>query len=393
MWQLFTSLYEISRNRALELRPEYGAALHTRGRIFLDQEKLDRALKDFEHVEKIRSNPSPEQLVDTGILLKKIGRITEAKNKFADAQKAKKDWQYTASGKQYQHRLRQLQSMNHTNSSVDTVTATVAQIKVQQSIPVAPEPVINVSKSFKQEKKVNYDAFGNYYALVIGNNAYKHLPKLKTPQNDAKIVGKLLEQKYGFTATIMLNANRETILTELHKYRNTLNRNDNLLIYFAGHGWLDDIGGEGYWLPIDAKQTNITKWISNSSITTMLKAMRAKHVLVVADSCYSGTLSRGIHRIDHSSGYLQRISQKRARSVISSGGVEPVMDSGGNGNHSVFATAFIRSLKENNGILDATELFHQIRRPIMLNSDQTPEYSDIRKAGHDGGDFLFIKRK
>ncbi|MDP7667219.1 MAG: hypothetical protein QF738_04055 [Rhodospirillales bacterium] len=32
-----------------------------------------------------------------------------------------------------------------------------------------------------------------------------------------------------------------------------------------------------------------------------------------------------------------------------------------------------------------------IRRPVMLAADQTPEYADIRKAGHDGGDFLFVR--
>ena len=27
---------------------------------------------------------------------------------------------------------------------------------------------------------------------------------------------------------------------------------------------------------------------------------------------------------------------------------------------------------------------------MIVNADQTPEYSDIRLAGHDGGDFLFV---
>tara|TARA_B100002003_G_C13922731_1_gene448591 strand:+ start:45 stop:290 length:246 start_codon:yes stop_codon:yes gene_type:complete len=77
--------------------------------------------------------------------------------------------------------------------------------------------------------------------------------------------------------------------------------------------------------------------------------------------------------------------------VLSSGGLEPVADSGGKEEHSVFASAFIEALRENTGVLDGTELFTKIRRPVMLNSDQTPEYADIRKAGHDGGDFLFVR--
>jgi hypothetical protein len=76
--------------------------------------------------------------------------------------------------------------------------------------------------------------------------------------------------------------------------------------------------------------------------------------------------------------------------VISSGGLEPVIDSGGRGEHSVFASALLDILKENKGILDGAQLFNKLRRPVMLNSDQTPEYSDIRKAGHEGGEFLFV---
>ena len=90
---------------------------------------------------------------------------------------------------------------------------------------------------------------------------------------------------------------------------------------------------------------------------------------------------------------VEKISRKKARSVMASGGLEPVVDEGGKGAHSVFASALIEALNENQGVLDATLLFSQIRRPVMVNADQTPEYSDIRKAGHDGGDFLFVKQK
>jgi hypothetical protein len=118
--------------------------------------------------------------------------------------------------------------------------------------------------------------------------------------------------------------------------------------------------------------------------------LKAKHVLIVADSCYSGKLARGVHIIERNPGYLSRLSQKRARCVISSGGLEPVIDSGGDGRHSIFASAFLNTLKENPDIMDSSQLFNKLRRPVMLNSDQTPEYSDIRKAGHEGGEFLFV---
>jgi hypothetical protein len=118
--------------------------------------------------------------------------------------------------------------------------------------------------------------------------------------------------------------------------------------------------------------------------------------MVVADSCYAGTLlreDRGIALVTGSERdvFLARIAQKRSRTVLSSGGIEPVQDSGGAG-HSVFAKAFLDALEENRDVLDGQGLFARIRRPVVLNSPQTPEYSDIRLAGHDGGDFLFVRR-
>jgi len=235
--------------------------------------------------------------------------------------------------------------------------------------------------------------FGRYYALIIGNNNYLHLPQLKSAKHDAVRIADILKNYYDFSVNLLIDATRAEILLALNKFRKKLHNDDNLLIYYAGHGWLDDEADEGYWLPIDADSDNDIHWISNSSITSKLKAINAKHILVVADSCYSGKLSRGMHISHRNPNYFYRISRKKARSVLSSGGLEPVIDSGGSGNHSVFASALLNALMENKGIMDGTMLFLKIRRPVMLNADQTPEYSDIRKAGHQGGDFLFVRNK
>ena len=235
--------------------------------------------------------------------------------------------------------------------------------------------------------------FGVYHALIIGNNDYLHLPKLQTAKSDASEVGRILQNHYGFRVQLLLNADRSQILIALNRLRSQLKTRDNLLIYYAGHGWLDREGDEGYWLPIDAQLGNTVNWVSNSSITTMLRGMKAKHVLIVADSCYAGKLARGLHTVKKSPDYLYRISSKRARSVLSSGGLEPVVDSGANGLHSVFASAFLTVLLENDHIMDGTQLFSSIRRPVMLYSYQTPEYMDLRKAGHDGGDFIFVRKR
>ncbi len=190
-----------------------------------------------------------------------------------------------------------------------------------------------------------------------------------------------------------MNATRADILVAINSYRRTLTIHDNLLIYYAGHGWLDKDADQGYWLPVNATRNNQVEWISNSAITSEIRAIQAKHVMVVADSCYSGKLARGLQISQKIPNYLARISQKKARVVLSSGGLEPVMDSGGKGNHSIFASALIEALSENNDVLDGTSLFTRIREQVGWNADQTPEYANIHKAGHEGGDFLFVRQQ
>ena len=104
----------------------------------------------------------------------------------------------------------------------------------------------------------------------------------------------------------------------------------------------------------------------------------------------AGKLTRGLIMEPGTPADLRRLARKKARNVLTSGGLEPVLDGSGNDRHSVFATSLLAVLESNDEVLEATRLFLQIRRAVMVNSDQTPEYSDIHRAGHDGGDFLFV---
>lgn len=233
--------------------------------------------------------------------------------------------------------------------------------------------------------------YGRYHALVIGIDDYQSLPKLKTALVDAQAVAATLEAEYGYTVHLLENPTRGDIIDKLDELRETLVEDDNLLIYYAGHGWLDEQTGTGYWMPVDAKSNRRSRWVSNADLTVALQGLFAKHVMVVADSCYSGTLTRSIKVPERNQAYLERIADKRTRVVLSSGGLEPVADSGG-GKHSVFAAQFLKALKTNEGVMDGTRLFERVRQTVVLNADQTPQYSDIRKAGHEGGDFLFVRK-
>ena len=235
-----------------------------------------------------------------------------------------------------------------------------------------------------------------YYALVIGNNNYEYLEKLDAAENDAEVIADVLTNKYGFEVDLLLNADYEKTVDTLFQITNKLKRNDNLLIYYAGHGELDKAENRGYWLPVDASYEQRSKWISNQRIVDRIKATKAKHVLLIADSCFSGTLMRsGITPEDNEAideKYIERLKSKKTRLVITSGGNEPVVDSDG-GDHSLFALKLIDTLKNNNTVINSQMLFENIRRYVVSNADQTPERALVHKTGHDGGDFLFFPKE
>jgi Caspase domain/Sel1 repeat len=250
-------------------------------------------------------------------------------------------------------------------------------------------------------KKTPGIAFGSYHALVIGNNIYAHWPSLNTPEQDARDVAEVLSRKYGFKTKVLLNATRFDLLQALNDFRKTLTDNDNLLVYYAGHGHFERQIQRGYWVPVDSNTDSDVNWIPTFAITDALSAMSARHVLIVADSCYSGALTRSAlakleagmsnEARDH---WLKSTAEKRSRTVLSSGGLQPVLDSGG-GNHSVFAKAFLDVLASNTEILDGQRLGLEVAARVSYTAasaqvEQDPQYAPIRYAGHEAGDFLFV---
>ncbi len=251
---------------------------------------------------------------------------------------------------------------------------------------------------------VSDDDDGHNYALVIGNNNYTQYPKLATPMNDAKTVADVLSQQYGYKTTTVMNANRYALLAALNRLSQKLSNKDNLLIYYAGHGELDKEKLLGYWLPVDSDPKDKRKWIPNTAITDLINALPAKRVLVIADSCYSGALTRSavpqldanLSEADRLS-WLRAVSKSRARVALTSGGLQPVADSGG-GTHSVFATVFLQVLQENKSVLEGQRLYSEVAarlatNPIALQIGQVPQYAPIRHAGHESGEFFFLPRR
>ncbi len=242
--------------------------------------------------------------------------------------------------------------------------------------------------------------FGNYYALIIGNNEYPQMPNLETPVNDAWAIAKLLEDKYGFKTQVLINADRYTILQTLNSFRERLAENDNFLLYYAGHGTMDEKNDRGHWLPVDASPDSQANWISNVTITDYINTMTAKHIMVIADSCYSGTLTREV-RPNLEGGkskkmkveFYKRLAKIASRTALTSGGTEPVMDSGG-GEHSIFANSLLQVLESNNDILQGPDLYSEVHNRVLssgLNKiGQEPAFDVIRNTGDLGAPFFFV---
>ncbi|MEO5373026.1 MAG: caspase family protein [Alphaproteobacteria bacterium] len=235
--------------------------------------------------------------------------------------------------------------------------------------------------------------FGNFHALVIGNDAYQHVNQLDNAIHDATAVASILANDYGFEVTLIENGSRNDTVLALDRMRARLTEKDNLLIFYAGHGHYDADMDRGYWLPVDAQPNTRANWISNADVTDSLKAIQAKHVIVVADSCYSGSLTRSSGIELPAPNLIERINSRRSRTVLASGGIEPVVDGGGKSKHSIFTTAFLDALKKNTSVLEGSALYNIVRDPVRLNAEQMPTYSDLRNANHEsGGDFLFVRR-
>ena len=307
--------------------------------------------------------------------------------------------------KDLQAKVDQLQrEITERQASLATRDAEIGRLKEQVATaettrsvqPAVAAPAAQAPPPFSIEE------FGHYHAIVIGINNYKKLPALKTPVSDATEVARVLKDEYGFDVVTLLDADRYSILSALNQFRQSLTDKDNLLIYYAGHGELDRVNQRGNWLPVDAELDSTANWISNVQITDILNAMAARQILIVADSCYSGTLTRSVTTaITSTQANTERVKwykvmmSKPSRVALTSGGLEPVADSGA-GTHSMFANLFLQALHGNANVLAAQEVYSKIQPAIATAGDNThtkqvPEYAPIKMAGHEAGDFLFVR--
>ena len=237
---------------------------------------------------------------------------------------------------------------------------------------------------------------GTYRALVIGINDYqdKKIPALKTAVNDAREFANLLKTRYGFQVALLLDrqATKQAIMERLRDLAANTSPDESVLIYYAGHGDVDRVLNDGWWVPADAIGGDPVTYLDNNYVQRVMRGMKARHVLLVSDSCYSGTLfgeSRSLPPLIDDKYYLNLYNEK-SRWGMTSGNKTPVSDSGSEG-HSIFAYQLIKALTKNEKPYVTTqEIYSQIAPIIANNSEQQPLCSPVRDTGDQGGGFVFV---
>ena len=232
-----------------------------------------------------------------------------------------------------------------------------------------------------------------YYAILIAENNYldASIPSLKNPVKDARELRSILTKNYTFNVSdidTLFDQSREEIMQTITQRCNTLTENDNLLVFYAGHGTAekDKYGDvDGYWIPVSAKKNVSSSYISSDDINKALKRSNAKHILLIADACFSGAFTRSLPR--DAGKLMQKLYQMPSRKIMASGNLEPVPD------NSKFLFYLKKSLTDNTAkYLSAKDLFDSFYKSIINNTDNLPQYAAIKNVGDEGGEFVFIKR-
>lgn len=237
--------------------------------------------------------------------------------------------------------------------------------------------------------------FGKYHALLIGVSDYKDetIQDLDgKPTRDAQLFADVLVKHYNFdrqNVKVLKNPTKNQIAKEFFRLRKVVGKNDNILVFFAGHGNYDESNELGYWMPADAEMEFEGNIIRNSTIVDYFKAIKSKHSLLIADACFSGSIlkTRSYKKAPKS---VKKKYDLVSRNAITSGTLTTVP------NESVFIKYVLKRLRENrNSYLSSQQLFNMIEDPVINNTtgDNKPQFGVIQLTGHEGGDFIFIKRQ
>lgn len=236
------------------------------------------------------------------------------------------------------------------------------------------------------EKRTNY-------LLAIGiDNYHGDWDDLYNAVNDTKAIVEILTSKYSFELIQQPlyndKATKENILLALTNAVGMLTEDDNLIIYYGGHGFMHPLTMKGYWVPSKARK-NVADYIPNSEIKDFIENILAKHIFLIADACFSGTFLTRTRGNAFSEPYLS-LNDKFSRWMLASGGEEAVSD-GPVGQSSPFAKYLLKFLRENtNRFISTLEIIRYVSLLTTHYSRQQSKGACIENIGHNDGQMVLI---
>lgn len=254
-----------------------------------------------------------------------------------------------------------------------------------------PSAPVNVHVSTGAPPEVNYSP--TYHAILIAETDYadKNIMSLKGPATDMRKIYKLLVNNYNFTqgnTDTLVNASKTTILETIINKANRLGENDNLFLFYAGHGEMikqPDNSEEGFLVPQDALKGKLSSYISSDDLLRTIKYSKAQHILFVADACFAGSLFRDIAK-DAPAPVLEAYKDK-SRKLLASGNRTAVPD------QSEFIEYFRLALQENKEkYITAEQLIDTFKKQYRETTHLSLQYFPIKNVEDLGGQFVFKKK-
>lgn len=267
----------------------------------------------------------------------------------------------------------------------------------EDDVEVSDIRVINVDRTSEVVSSTRTD-----YALLFATNEYDEWDDLSNPVYDVQTIKQELEASYGYKTEVVINPTTADIMEKLREYvTKSYEKDDQLFIFFAGHGQFDEVFTEGYLVGTDSKLNDPgkTSYIAHSTLRTIVNNIPSNHIFLSIDACFGGTFdplvaktgSRGktgtyadITRTE----FIARRLRYKTRQYVTSGGKEYVAD-GIPGSHSPFARKFLQALRGYGGqdkILTLQEL-----QGYLSNLRMEPHAGEFGD-NEPGSDFVFVAR-
>jgi Caspase domain len=235
------------------------------------------------------------------------------------------------------------------------------------------------------------------FALLFGTDKYDYWSDLVNPIDDVRAIGKELSEKYGFNVEIVENPTVEVIWNKLREYNEKkFGPQDQLFVFFAGHGHFDETFGEGYVVAKNSLENDPGRstFISHNRLRGVISNIHCNHILLTMDVCFGGTLDPEVARHRGKSDeatvddMLVRKFSHKTRKYLTSGGKEYVSD-GIPGKHSPFSEKLIYSLRTLGGgdqVLTLAEI--QVELEKLKQVPRTGSFSDDEPLS----DFVFVAK-